>query len=359
MNDKTVIIYIDNTQIVGTILKKEIGQAFTTIAMECEEYSGIRDGEFEDNENFLLTFYSVIDKLRKSIDVMPRTIYVGLPNEFCSVQTPEREIEFNKITKITKKHIDTLWDSMDLDDLSLEIVSKKALYYQIEDSEEILLDAVGVSGSGVKMWASIITISKELKMLIDNDDIRSMGFNIEFLSIAECELFMIPEEERDPGCSIIRSDFHSTSIVNIAGDGIHGMSYFNMGIEEIIKEFMENFSTDYWTAAELLKQSMPTFQLEMHQGQGYIADGQLFPSGIVNSLITKKIKQIGERIAEVNIANVIYITGGNLNEIYGARNILANACNKRIKDAVDPLTGLSYFPQCTINAMARFIANYR
>jgi hypothetical protein len=90
----------------------------------------------------------------------------------------------------------------------------------------------------------------------------------------------------------------------------------------------------------------------------YIVNGRSFPADIVNEFVIRRIKEFGERLSGVGMAKVAYITGGNLNDIYGARNMLCNACDRRILTACDELTKQSKYPEATINAMLRLILQH-
>ena len=51
------------------------------------------------------------------------------------------------------------------------------------------------------------------------------------------------------------------------------------------------------------------------------------------------------------------LTGGNFDQIYGATNIIANACDRTVVRCKDVLTGEVSYPKNTLNAMVRYVIN--
>lgn len=354
MNNKVAVIYFDDMQIVGRVAKRECGLALTNLATVRREYNGIMNGDFADRENFTATLSEVIRELARTVGKVPEMLYIGVPNVFCRVETQQTEIEFDRVTKINKNHIKMLWSDTQFNEENREIIAKRALCFKLEEYEDVMLDVVGMSTTNLQMISSAISISNEFRPLIDLATVRGVGFtDFEFINIAECELFMIPEKHRDAGCSLVRSDFFSTSVANVLGDGITQLSRFDMGAGHIVKDIVESFSVDYTVAMGLLKQCTPTFQMLLEQS--YTANGQSMPAGIFNDFIAKRVNEFGERLAGLDLARVVYLSGGNLADVYGVKNMLSNACDRRMYLCKDVLTTQTDYPENTLNAMVRFV----
>jgi hypothetical protein len=171
--------------------------------------------------------------------------------------------------------------------------------------------------------------------------------------MASADVFLIPENIRDAGVSLIRSDFFTTSVSHIIGDGTISLTYFNNGTGQIINDLMESFSVNYETAKQLLKDAAVT--VNSGKDTNYLVNGKFFPTMVVNAVIMKHIKIIGDRLFKTNLAKVVYIVGGNIDEIVGARNVLSNAISGAVRTAADPLTKQNVEPDTTINALLQYI----
>ncbi len=353
-NNNVAVIYFDDMQIVGRIATVSCGKAVTPLVTVRKDYSGIMDDVFTDREEFKNTFSAVLTEMVAEINRVPAVLYIGVPNQFCHVETQSSEIEFDRMTKINKHHIQTLWDDAQFNTEHREVIAKKALYYKLEEYEDVLLDAVGVATIGLSMVASVITVSNELRPLINSTAVTRLGFaDFDFVCLADAELFMIPEKDRDAGCSLIRSDFFSTSVANIIGDGVTQLSHFNIGMGHLVSEIVDNFGLDYESARQLLLRATPTYEMLLEET--YTANGDTIPAGIFNEFIAKRINEFGNRLSNFDTARVVYLSGGNYDQIYGISSVLGNICERRFYPCRDVLNGATNYPENTLNALIRFI----
>lgn len=357
-NKKIAVVYIDDTQIIGQVVRRECGLAVTPLTTVRREYSGIMDSNFADREDFTATLTTVVQELAQAVGKVPETLYIGVPNEFCHVETQQSEIEFDRVTKINKNHIRMLWEDTHFDTENREIISQKALCFKVAEFDDVMLDVVGMATINLQMIASAVSISNEFRPLLNTAAIQAAGFvDLALLAVAECELFMIPEKHRDAGCSLVRSDFFATAVANVLGDGLTQLSHFDMGAGHIVNEIADSFAVDYEVAMQLLQECTPTFAMSLDEK--YLAKGQSIPSGIFNDFVSKRINEFGNRLANLDLARVVYLSGGNLAQIYGVRNTLSNLCNRRIYPCQDVLTQQDVYPENTLRAMVRFVITQR
>lgn len=345
-------MYFDDTHVVGRIAKVN-GTVVTPLVTVQKEYTGIWENNFNDREDFVATCNAVIAEMAAGVTKVPSTLYIGIANQFCQVETLSSELEFDRLTKINRHHLQVLWDDMTFNTEHREIISERALYFKLEEYEDVLLDVLGVTTAGVTMVASAISISNELRPLFDVAAMQQAGFtDCQLVCLAECELFMIPEKSRDAGCTLVRSDFFSTSIANVLGDGLTQLSHFNLGMGHLVGEIVDNFGIEYQDAMALLLHSTPTYEMLLEET--YTANGQTVPAGIFNEFVMKRITEFGNRLSNVEMARVIYLSGGNYDQIYGVPNVLSNLCERRLDRCQDVLTGLTTYPENTLNALLRY-----
>lgn len=348
------VLYFDDTQVVGRIAKVSYGQNITPITTVRKEYSGIMDSHFNDRNDFTTTINAVVAEMVQGVGRVPQTLYVGVANQFCQVQTQSSELVFDHMTKINRQHLQRLWEDTQFDTTNVEIIHKQALYYKLEEYNEVLIDVLGTATIGVTMVSSALTVNQEFRYLFDLGAIQRAGFlNYKFVSIAACELFMIPEKVRDAGCTLVRCDFFSTSVANVLGDGLMQLSHFDLGSGYLVSEIMDYFNFDYETAIKLLAQCTPTFEVLVEEK--YTANGIQIPASIFNKLVMDRLNEFAKRLSNFENARVIYLTGGNFDQIYGARNVFANICDRTIVECTDVLTGEVAYPENTLNSLVRYV----
>ena len=354
MNNLVAVLYFDDTHVIGRIARVSYGQAVTPITTVRKEYSGIMDGHFTDRNDFTNTVNAVVAEMVKGVGHVPSTLYIGVANQFCQVQTQSSELVFDRMTKVNRQHIQALWNDTKFDTTNIEIIHKQALYYKLEEYEDLLMNVLGSATVGVEMVSSALTINQEFHYLFDINAIQQAGFlNYKFISVAACELFMIPEKVRDAGATLVRCDFFSTSVANIVGDGLMQLAHFDLGSGYLVGEIVDYFNVDYETAIKLLAQSTPTFEVLVEEK--YTANGIQIPASIFNRFVLDRLNEFATRLNNFQTARTIYLTGGNFDQIYGARNVFANVCGRPMIECQDILTGEEAYPENTLNAMVRYV----
>lgn len=355
-NNLIAVLYFDDTQIVGRIARVSYGQVLTPLTTVRREYTGVMDGQFNDREDFTNTVNAVVTEMVKGVSHIPHTLYVGVANQFCQVQTQSSSLTFGRMTKINRQHLQKLWEDTQFDTTNVEIIKRQALYYKLEEYEDVLIDVLGTATTGVEMVSCALTVNQEFHYLFDLNAIQSAGFgDYKFISIAACELFMIPEKVRDAGCSLVRCDFFSTSVANVLGDGLTQLAHFDLGSGYLVGEIIDCFNVEYETAVQLLAQCTPTYEVLVEEK--YTADGIQIPASIFNKFVMDRLNEFAARLNNFDTARVVYFTGGNFDQIYGARNVFANVCDRTMVECQDVLTGEIAYPENTLNAMARYIIN--
>jgi hypothetical protein len=271
------------------------------------------------------------------------------------VKSDEQTISFDKPTRIAGRHIKDITARIDAALDSAKVISKDIVYY-VADGDNASIDIRGVTASTVTAVYSLVGVADDFCSCVPTAAIARAGFrNIQYVPVPTAEIALIPMNIRDAGASLIRSDFFSTAISHIIGDGITYLTHFDMGVGYIINEIMDSFSVNYETASQLLKICAPT--VRMPAGDNYIVGGKSFPASIVNNLVAKRIGEFGDKLKKVDMATEVYMSGGGLEQIYGAKNILSNAIDANINIAADNLTKQSGHPETTINALLRLITN--
>ena len=140
-NDNMIAtLYFDDMQIVGRIVRVNCGESVTPLVTVRKEYTGISESNFNDPIDFMTTVNTILVEMVKGVSRIPATLYIGVSNQFCQVQTQSSAIAFDHVTKINRHHIETLWNEIAFDTSNACIIKKKALYYKLEEYDEVFIN---------------------------------------------------------------------------------------------------------------------------------------------------------------------------------------------------------------------------
>jgi cell division ATPase FtsA len=217
-------------------------------------------------------------------------------------------------------------------------------------------DIRGATANSVTAFYTIVGAVDNFLSAVPADIAGKYGFkNIKFVPLPSAEAFLVPESVRDGGCTIIRNDFFTASIVHVLGDSATYISTYNVGIGRIIDDIMESFSVSYEVAVKLLSQSTATVNAGIDDN--YIVNRKSFPAQMVNKLVKKQLTHIGKELRKEDMAVMVYFSGERLDEIFGAVNIISNEIGAQAEMAVDSLTKENRHPDTTLNALLRYIVH--
>jgi cell division ATPase FtsA len=357
MGNKIALVDIGDTQITGVVAYKDVNGAFIKVKESRLDYTGLSNGKYNDNADFTATLGGVLMDMQT---VFPNknnaknTLYISIPNSCCCIRSDEAHFDFPRAIRVGTKHINNMTDSID-DSVpdGTTFVSKEVVYYTATEYEPCI-DIRGANTDNVTAFYSVVSASNEFFSAIPVSVIHKYGFNdIVFVPLPSAEVFLMPENIRDGGCTLIRNDFLNTSIVHILGDCATYISNFNMGKGHIINELMDSFEIEYGTAVKLL--SVCNCTVDATGDENYIVNGKSFPAQIVNKLVKKQLSNTGRELSKEGVATVIFSSGEELDKIFGAKNIISNAIGVGIDTVVDPLSHDSKHPDTTINALLSYI----
>ena len=118
---------------------------------------------------------------------------------------------------------------------------------------------------------------------------------------------------------------------------------------------MDYFNFDYETSLQLLAQCTPTYEVLVDEK--YTANGVQVPASLFNKLVMDQLNEFAKRLSNFDMARVVYLSGGNFDQIYGARNIFSNVCDRAMYECQDILNGEIAYPENTLNALVRYVLN--
>jgi len=342
----TAVLYFGGTTLSVTVASRGLGDSFIIHARETCEYNGIIDGEFVDAANL----YSVVSETVKtalgSNSAKIDTIHIGVPHAFCDCFVSSSALNFEKPRKISQKDITKLINSVNHSDPNRTVVKRSAIYYRT-DGGRAYLNALGLLAKNVEARISLLTVSNYFINTMRS--CLGLGFKLDFIPCALAEsLYLIGEETRDQTAVMISCGMFSTAVSVCCGDSLMYLKSFEQGIAHIINDVSTVLGVNFQTANQLVGEAL--LSIKMGENDNYeISSGgkkQKFSALAVNDIIKGRMEVMADHIvriaatADKNILNTnsVFICGGNMDAISGARDFLSKAIGTYIKECICPLT---------------------
>ena len=127
---------------------------------ECE-YSGFKKGQWLRPEKLSATVAKAITLAEESSGQKIKSIYVGVPGEFCIVECKESSIGFNKRHKISDADVDKLYASCTFAQYegTYDVINVQPVYFTL-DSDRRLMAPVGQNSLNLSGMLSYVLASK-------------------------------------------------------------------------------------------------------------------------------------------------------------------------------------------------------
>ncbi len=314
-------------------------------------YAGFMDGEFLEPEALKEDVASAIAMAENNAQARITHLYVGVPAEFSEVVVKNAEMNFYTPHKITDEDVVDLYGTYSsFGDDSYSIVSRSPIYFMLDDGERILK----VKGKTTEKFSGLISYT-----LCDNKFLEYVQRALTPLNIQHVEyfseqlsesLFLVDPSERDACAVLVDCGFLSTSVSTIMGDGLLDLRSFTLGAGHMISDICKVYNVTPEQAEEIkrgvsLKEQDDDEVFEVTQSDGSIKE---IPANEVCEIVKYRIKQIGKTILkcfnesdiELPEQSKIYITGGGIDYIDGALELLGETIGKDVVELVPPVAGL-------------------
>ncbi len=314
-------------------------------------YAGFMDGEFLEPEALKEDVASAIAMAENNAQARITHLYVGVPAEFSEVIAKNVEMNFYTPHKITDADIVDLYNTyVDFGDDSYSIVSRSPIYFMLDDGERVLK----VKGQTTEKFSGLISYT-----LCDNKFLDQVQKALTPLSIEHVEyfseqlsesLFLVEPSERDACAVLVDCGFLSTSVSTIMGDGLLELKSFTLGAGHMISDICEAYGVTPEQAEEIKRGVSLTEQSDDDVFEVTCDDGSVkeISANEVSEIVKYRIKQIGKTILkcfdesdiELPEQSKIYITGGGIDYIDGALELLGETIGKEVVELVPPVAGL-------------------
>lgn len=310
-------------------------------------YAGYYEGEFVEEEELNGAIKTALSKAELGLGEQINKLYVGVPSAFsASVNTPFSKT-FSQKVKINEEILNSIYDEnnqyKDVEDYVLITCAPVSVVF--EDGRK-MLNPIGQRALRVSGILNYIYSEKNfiLKM---NQILSNYGIAVvEYLSSPLCEaIYLLPENKRETGRIIIDCGFITTSVAIAQGNGLTLLGSFSVGGGQITSDLCQCLNIGYKEAENLKKQL--TLSVIPNDNDIYQINRieYVLPVSMkkANEIVCSRLDMIGSLInkclskAENNARNqVIYLTGGGLSYIRGAKDYLSKLLGVNVEILVPP-----------------------
>ena len=316
------------------------------VKSSCEiEYDGYSEGQWIKKEELLPSLFKLLDKLERTNGKI-KTVYVGIPADFCLVRTVYDKISFPKAKRVTATDLEDIADDNDPFTVGeYERIAFAPVYY-IDDRGERLHDPIGCVTTYLKARLSYVGAPADLLAFLRNGLSRHGIKNVRFVAseyAAARSLFT--EEESDNGILLADIGYTATSVLHLSGDALLEMRTFALGGSMIPAGIATRYETPFRVASALVPKINLGYKGEGDYSLKYDATTYVYPIGEINELVKECVECLGLYLSraidsfkfDCPLRSTLYLTGGGLSEIRLAQDYLSKVLGRKV-EFVQPST---------------------
>ncbi len=342
MSLDTAVLDIGSSKISVIIGDKGINNTFNIKSSAEENYDGFSGGEFFDEAGFALAIQNCVKKAGENLRYKIKKIYVSVPSEFSYVETKEVNVTFPKRKRVKDADIFEIFDASQKFDENTFVINRSPIFFILDDNRKVV-NPVGEVTSKLNVLISYILTDKKFINLVSSalNDIDI--YNVEFISSSLSEaLYLLDPEVRDSGAILIDCGYITTSVCLVKGDGLLALKAFSMGGGHITGDLCQCLNLSF-AQAENLKRKV-VLSLDATDNDFYEvnvgSNVQPVSAKLVNEIILARLEMFSDvfkKILNTNEFNApktylpIYITGGGLNYLKGAKDYLGKQMGKNFE----------------------------
>lgn len=357
--DSVAVLHFGGTTLSVVIASRSVGGSLKTKSRVTMEYGGIIGGEFVEAANLPVVLKAAVAQAFKSLKIRPKKLFVGVPPSFCEIATKTNSLNFPNAREINTKDIRDLFE-FEYNNEMRTVINKSAVYYRLDDGRPVI-NAVGSIAKRVQAQISLIACSNAFINTIRSCLVGSGLHRVEFISapLAQC-LYFIDEETRDKTAVMISCGMFATSVSVCSGDGLVYLRTFDQGIAHVINDVSVVLNIRFEAANLLVNEAVLSVKMNDDDNYEVMHGGRKakFSALTVNDIIKSRMEVMGDTIVRlINAAdsklinNPIYICGGHLDAVGGARDFFSKIIGAHISQCVCPLTKQNKPSELTVAAL--------
>ena len=309
-------------------------------------YDGYSDGDWNTPGQMIQRVGDSISAAELEANTKIKEIYVGVPGEYIHVRTCETEVDLPE-GEVTEEAVNAVQDAAaDLLKISESgglVMHRTPSWFIVDDGKKTM--SPGGRGTRLRSMTTFVIADpqfiEDVSEMLGQHDITILGFLSPTLGES---LLVLSLEERDRGALLIDVGYLNTEISVVEGDAMVYHAILPRGGGHITADLAMELKIPM-RAAEQIKRNYvfnpDEFDMDSFS-EVYDENGRrrTFPRERVSEIIENSFKELTEMI-ELTISNdaeqymgkrsQVYLTGGGIALMRGAREALAAAIAKPVK----------------------------
>ncbi len=339
--NQSVIIDIGSSEVVVLIGEMGVNRNLNILGKGEVYYAGFQNSEFLEPENLKFVIASAISNAEDMAETKVSEIYVGVPGEFSTAINKNIDLSFPRTKKVSNFDVQNIFKTgNNFKDEEFETVNQSVIYYEI-DGKDRVIDPVGLKCQKLRGNISYILARREfinlMKSIFYELRIEIKGFISSVL--AEC-LYLFPPEIRDKYVLLADVGYITTSVALARGNGLLHLSSFSLGGGYITADLAECLKIPF-SEAKRLKHKV-VLAWNPTDKDTYIVEGtetfSSYSAKATNEIVKDRVEMICDYIkkcidySRYSIPNFLplYITGGGIISMRGARGIISKRVGRQV-----------------------------
>ena len=345
MKKATAVLDFGTSKVLVLLAEESAYQKVTITSAGMAQYDGFMNGEWNAPGDVTDAIASAVEAAEKKVGARIKEVYVGVPGEFVRVYVIESSVALQGADpKVTSADVDKLQRQATemLDRPTGVIIHRSPAWFKVDGGQKTL-EPVEQKGSTLEGMIGFVLADQ---FFVNDVTERLRELNIEvrgFFSTSVGEAMqMIPFEERDHTAILVDVGYLSTEVMAVEGDALIWQKVLPVGGAHITLDLAYGLEKPF-DMCEKIKRSY-TFnapkntQIEVQgeNGQTEVFDGDQV-SMIVDARVDEMLEMIDEAIKKSGIRlgnwSNVYITGGGLMPMSGARVYAAGKLARNVREA--------------------------
>ncbi len=350
---EVAVLDIGSYKITVIVAERGINNTFNIKGTGEVEYTGFSDGQFFEPNDVKNAIALAIANAETSAHIKISHLYIGVPGEFTSVICRECNINFPKRKKVLEQDINQLFyvGNIYRKHPTHTVINNTPIYFTLDDSRKII-DPVGMASSRLGGYISYVLAENNFLDFIEGI-LEELGIkSAEYISSCLAEsMYLFDAEIRDRYALLLDCGYLTSSVMLIRGDGLLFLKTFSIGGGHIMGDLAECLRISI-SQAENLKRKV-VLSIDATDSDYYEVAGKdyLMPisAKTANEIVKARVDHIASMVlkclnkCEYEIPDYIpmYLTGGGLSYMRGARDYFSKKIGRRVEIVSPTLPNLN------------------
>ena len=350
---------------------KDVNNSISVKGFAQEYYEGFCDGEFLDAKGVEKAIKKVVNNVEENLSIKIKELIVGVPTEFCYSLCKNITQNYLKPKKISADDIDDLYNAVnDFQNIKThQVINKDHVYFVLGENNKVN-NPIGQVETKITACFSYILCEKKfinfVSSILKNLNITGVGF----VSSAYAQsLYLFDEEMRDRYALLVDCGYITTSVSLARGRGILNLSSFSLGGGHISADLSKCLKIPFSSAEALNKKIVLCIEPKNDDMYDLMVEGEIIPISmkVANAIAESRIEVIAQGIQKCfnawhyNFPDFIpvYLTGGGLSFMKGAKDVLAKIINKNVEIVQMPYSQYNKTNYSSCMSILHYALNYQ